>query len=350
MPIPTTGETQRHFLARCVIDDEARADFPDADQRVAFCYSQYENKDENYLDTKTFKLSKKFGDAWRDANERERQKTEKRNIKKFTAYYQSQYSLAVDNMINFNSIKYENLFKYNELRKLYDEMYLDTSMHFAKWYATTFDLYINKGVDFKKYLSAWELSFIAYAQNFTALEITGVSNTGRKTAIRLIQRLFADPEFMSLGAASKARILKRQFKRYSTYQALRVVRTETTRAANYGIQQSALSVFAGQDLIKRWSSAIDGRERDWHNVANNQERPQNENFTVGGELIMRPGEGSARNVINCRCSAVYLPVKGANAINEFGGPGAGTGGGLTGSQLAIGGALAFGLGGDSDDD
>jgi hypothetical protein len=327
MPIPKPGETQRQFIARCVIDDEARNDFPDADQRIAFCYSQYENKDENLLDTKTFKLSKKFGDAWKNANEKQRKITERRNAKRFRDFYQSQYNIAVDNMITYNDIRYNDLFKYNDLRKLYDELYLDTSMHFAKWYARTFDLYINKGVDFRKYLTEWELAFMAYAQKYTALSITGVANTGKKTAIKVIQRLFQDQEFMALGADAKARILKKQLKKYSRYQALRVVRTETTRAANYGIERSALSVFAGRDLIKRWSAAIDGRERDWHNQANNQERPQQETFTVGGESIMRPGEGSARNVINCRCSAVYLPVKDANTINQLDNIGFGLAGG-----------------------
>jgi len=42
---------------------------------------------------------------------------------------------------------------------------------------------------------------------------------------------------------------------------------------------------------------------------------------------MRPGEGSARNVINCRCSAVYLPVKDANTINQLDNIGFGLAGG-----------------------
>jgi len=316
MPTPNPGETERHFIARCVIDDEARRDFPNADQRIAFCYSQYENKDEDLLDTKTFKISKKFGDAWRNANAKQRRITERRNAKRFRDYYQSQYNLAVDNMLTYNDIRYANLFKYFDLRKLYDELYLDTSMHFAKWYARTFDLYISKGVNYKDFLSGWELAFIAYAQKFTALEITKVANTGRKTAIKLIQRLFSDPEFITLGAEAKARILRKQFKKYSRWQSLRVVRTETTRAANYGVEQSAINVFPGQDLIKRWSTAIDGHERDWHNRANNQERPHKDPFLVGGEAIMRPGEGSAKNVINCRCSAIYLPAKNARSINQ----------------------------------
>jgi hypothetical protein len=81
-------------------------------------------------------------------------------------------------------------------------------MHFAKWYARTFDLYITKGINPKQFLNQWQLAIIGYAQTNTALNITGVANTGRKTAIKLIQRMFADPDLMILGAEAKARILR----------------------------------------------------------------------------------------------------------------------------------------------
>ena len=187
----------------------------------------------------------------------------------------------------------------------------------------------------KQYLNQWQLAIMAYAQKNTAMNITGVANTGRKTAIKIIQRLFRDPDFVTLGPAAKARLLRKQLKGYSKYQALRVVRTETTRAANFGIQQSATSVFAGRDLIKRWSASLDGRERDWHGRANNQERPKNDPFVVGGEYLMRPGEGSARNVINCRCSAVYLPVKDAQTINQLEGMNFGLAGGTVMDSIAV---------------
>ena len=335
MPTPNQGETERHFIARCVIDDESRESFPDADQRLAFCHSQYENKDENYLDTKTFKLSKKFGDSWKNANEKQRLITERRNVKRFTKFYNKQYDLAIKNKLELDDIRYSELFKYNDLRKLYDELYLDTGLHFAKWYAKTFDLYITKGVNPKQYLNQWQLAIMAYAQKNTAMNITGVANTGRKTAIKIIQRLFRDPNFVTLGPSAKARLLRKQLKGYSKYQALRVVRTETTRAANFGIQQSATSVFSGRDLIKRWSASLDGRERDWHSQANNQQRPKNNPFVVGGESIMRPGEGSARNVINCRCSAVYLPVKDAQTINQLEGMNFGLAGSTVMDSIAV---------------
>jgi hypothetical protein len=42
MPEPTGGETQREFIARCMSDSESTEDFPESDQRLAFCFSKWE--------------------------------------------------------------------------------------------------------------------------------------------------------------------------------------------------------------------------------------------------------------------------------------------------------------------
>ena len=244
---------------------------------------------------------------WRDAFENQRRITEKRNISRFTRYYQKEYNKGVDNLLNSGSTNYQYLFTVDFFNNLYNELYQDTSMHFAKWYARTFDKLIKKGVSSKDYVTQWQASFGLYAKQVAATNVVLVSGTAKKTLIKITQRLFSDPEFMGLGYDAKARILKKQFKRYSRFQAQRLVRTETTRAANYGVEQSALTVFPGENLIKEWSTSLDGRERDWHAQANGQKVKNQDSFIVGGEAIMRPGEGSALNVVNCRCSAIYYP-------------------------------------------
>lgn len=45
MPSPRKGETRDEFLSRCMADGEARSDFPDEDQRFAFCNSQWDRRD-----------------------------------------------------------------------------------------------------------------------------------------------------------------------------------------------------------------------------------------------------------------------------------------------------------------
>ena len=47
MPEPLSNENRDEFLDRCMIDAEAQSDFPDNDQRYAFCNSQWDNRNKN---------------------------------------------------------------------------------------------------------------------------------------------------------------------------------------------------------------------------------------------------------------------------------------------------------------
>lgn len=89
--------------------------------------------------------------------------------------------------------------------------------------------------------------------------------------------------------------------------AQRIARTETTRVENSGKQ----SVFKygekiGFKQVKRWVSTGDSETRDAHRKANGQTVPIDEPFIVDDEELMYPGDpnGSAGNVINCRCTVV----------------------------------------------
>ena len=44
MPKPIANELENEFVARCMGDSEARQDFPNAQQRIAFCYSVWESE------------------------------------------------------------------------------------------------------------------------------------------------------------------------------------------------------------------------------------------------------------------------------------------------------------------
>jgi hypothetical protein len=88
-------------------------------------------------------------------------------------------------------------------------------------------------------------------------------------------------------------------------KALRIVRTEGNRALNAGNYASALTAQdMGIDIVRVWDATLDSRTRPAHGTADGQERPPGEPFSVGGELLMYPGDsaGSASNVIHCRCT------------------------------------------------
>ena len=59
---------------------------------------------------------------------------------------------------------------------------------------------------------------------------------------------------------------------------------------------------------KQWVTFFDNKTRDWHAEAHNQIVDFEKPFEVGGEKC-KNGEGSARNVINCRCSNNTIPSR-----------------------------------------
>lgn len=63
------------------------------------------------------------------------------------------------------------------------------------------------------------------------------------------------------------------------------------------------------DMVKTWSATGGERTRDDHADADGQTVPYSQPFTVGGEMLLYPGDrslgASAGNTIQCRCSARY---------------------------------------------
>lgn len=102
---------------------------------------------------------------------------------------------------------------------------------------------------------------------------------------------------------------------FNRAQALRIVRTETTSAANFAASQA--STVSGFLMQKQWISTRDARTRrpprdDFdHFHANGQKVPEKAPFNVSGEALMFPGDpnGSAGNIINCRCTMAIIPVR-----------------------------------------
>ena len=93
--------------------------------------------------------------------------------------------------------------------------------------------------------------------------------------------------------------LKERFN-FARTRAKTVARTEVFGAVNHGRQ-----VLMEESSFKRkkWFTAIDENVRTPHMEAHDQDKPIGKPFIVGGEELMHPGdpEGSAGNIINCRC-------------------------------------------------
>ena len=107
-------------------------------------------------------------------------------------------------------------------------------------------------------------------------------------------------------------------RRWYRWQSLRIARTETTAAANFAAVTS--SRVSGVVMQKEWISSLDARTRRPpeshfdHYDMNGKIVPIDEEFNVSGEELLFPGDpnGSAGNVINCRCTVAQIPKRDKN--------------------------------------
>lgn len=87
--------------------------------------------------------------------------------------------------------------------------------------------------------------------------------------------------------------------------AERIAKTEAHTALERGAWQAADSL--GVRVTKEWISREDSLVRRPHAVAHGQIREINQDFSVGGERLLFPGDprASARNRVHCRCTVNY---------------------------------------------
>jgi len=271
---------------------------------------------------------KKFKESWRGAFSDRLNLNERKQSKKWKRYLLAEYTKGVESFLSTNSEReFSNLFKVRDIQTLYVNLYEEVGVDFAKWYARSFDKFIEKNSGNE---STWRTTFSRIGQTEAGDKIILVQGTAHKELKRNIGNLFKDPEFQSLGRDQQGRILQSRFKGITEYQATRIVRTEATSAANEGIMQSASDIFPKSSLIKEWISSQDGRTRAFnrgdksdHLNMNGRKVGFDETFAVPefGRVVQmkKPADfrsgASAHNIVNCRCSMAVYPKEGAE-VNE----------------------------------
>ncbi len=307
LPNPQEGESRNDFMGRCVIDPNIINDFDTIEQRVAVCSTLYDPQKEE-----------KAQDNWGDEFEKELTKAERTSVRDFTEFYKAEYNDAIDLYLRVGQMTQataQGFFQDSKYVGMYEQMYSKIGLQFANWYSRNIQKYMPKANP-ANMQSIWANAFAFMGNQVAGQRVTLVSATAQATLTNTIRQFMSDPVFMSSGEAVQSKMLRQKFDGLADYQARRIVRTEATNAANYATEQAAVNLFAGQDLTKTWRSGFDARVRDAHRAANGQVVPFNSKFSVGGESLQRPGDpnGSASNVINCRCSMIVLPREGANTI------------------------------------
>jgi hypothetical protein len=124
-------------------------------------------------------------------------------------------------------------------------------------------------------------------------------------SIPQVQRALTNTFETWRGRAERHPDMEWMAERLSPIRTETIARTEMMRAWNGSKEEVYRSSGATH---KEWLTAVDGRERESHREANGQQVRIDDDFVVGGERLMFPGDpnGSAENTINCRCTMVAV--------------------------------------------
>ena len=311
LPKPKPTESRNQFLSRCMADETSMTEYPDVEQRYAVCNSLLNNK--KYI---LKQAKKKIALNFR----KQIILAEKKNYPIAYNYYLREFEKAskmfIENPI-VNNQNFNVLFSEIETKKMYSEMYKQTGLRFAKWYANIFEKLAKKQLS----TSVIEQNMERYAtekENYLALvrEVSAVSGVAKSTLKKVLAELVADETFMSLGEEERVREIMKRLKFKARWMARRIVRTETTASANFGIQLSASDIYGDDNLVKEWIAFDGPRTRDTHRAASseysNNPIPMNAPYSVGRSKMMFPSDTSlgakAKEVVNCRCVSIpFIP-------------------------------------------
>lgn len=186
------------------------------------------------------------------------------------------------------------------------------------WHKLYLDIYSDVAPDFGRRLLAglksamYEVKFeddvfsIAVRQWLAregAKRVVGVSETTKEKIRRELTAGTADGE--TIHQLSKR--LQSMYSEFGNIRAERIARTEVISASNLGSQTAARST--NLPLQKEWISTLDERTREAHSAAHGQVRDMDQPYTVKGQSLMFPGDGSlgasSDNLIQCRCTESY---------------------------------------------
>jgi len=306
LPKPRINESEKDFIDRCIINAEVQNEFSDPDQRIAVCHNLYRPTRKAFgFDTERFV----FG------FERKRDIQERNWSRKFSRYYYAEYQKGIKVFLETNNVNENGIFRYTDFEDLMVGMFTGMGLEFATWYFRNINTFQTKALNTNPNAlkSIWEQQFLQYAKIYSAAKINLIQGTALQKLKKITRAFMGDPDFMGKGIEEKARILNNKFKQIARWQAKRIVKTESTTISNIAIDNTAITMFPKEQLIKEWMTTMDGKQRDPHGAIHLNKKqkikPYNEPFLVGGEYMHTAGEStaSAANRVNCRCVVVMYP-------------------------------------------
>lgn len=164
---------------------------------------------------------------------------------------------------------------------------------------------VNERKAVKVELDWWLEYFKVYAKAKAAQKIVWITGTTEKIFKATVNKIVEAAGESGQSVQNMARDIQKELGFSNKARATRIARTEVIGASNAGSLEGAKN--AGIPLRKVWVPIVDDKSRPEHaDMAGSEPIPLDQDFVVMGESISRPGEGSAENVINCRCGLDYV--------------------------------------------
>ncbi len=153
------------------------------------------------------------------------------------------------------------------------------------------------------YNRQWTEDIIRYFRSNNLEMVNKINETSRRHIIDILEKGLRE-------GWGYDRIAKEiNDKIYIKHRAVRIARTESTRAANYGTQIGANEY--DYEVVKEWAAVGDERTRRSHMLVDGQTREVGE-FYSNGLLFPGDPEAPAEETVNCRCGQLIVPKRDSN--------------------------------------
>lgn len=227
----------------------------------------------------------------------------KAESKRMLNIYRADFMSRIANAQSIGDIQHEadKAISDEHVVNLMVKIYSGVGSRFAR--ATIKDVNMQKAAGDLDY---WIEYFKIYARTKLAKKIAWITNTTEEVFKATVRKLSEQAGAEGWSIAHLRNEIQNEIGFSNNYRAERIARTEIVAASNVGTMEGAKQ--CGIPVKKTWLPIVDKWSRPEHEaMADHPAIPLDQPFNVGGELMMQPGEGSAKNVINCRCALDIVP-------------------------------------------
>jgi len=164
---------------------------------------------------------------------------------------------------------------------------------------------VNERKAAKVELDYWLEYFKIYARTKAAQKIVWITGTTEDIFKRTVNRIVTAAGESGQSVQNMAKQIQDELNFSNKIRATRIARTEVIGASNAGSLEGAKQ--AGIPLRKEWVPIVDDNSRPEHAaMAGSDPIGLDEPFTQLGDDIYKPGDGDAKDVINCRCGLDFV--------------------------------------------